>query len=98
MIGKESPMRELVNLSMLVMGAALLGCQAARGWKPSTQAKITGSVSYVQRVALPPNSTVQLHLEDVSRPDAPAILVAEEKVPTQGRQVPIPFELKYDTT
>jgi len=91
-------MRELVSLSILVLGAALLGCQAAREWKPTTQAKITGSVSYVQKVALPPNSTVELRLEDVSRPDAPAILIAKDEVPTRGRQVPIAFELKYDST
>jgi putative lipoprotein len=54
--------------------------------------------SYVQKVALPPNSTVELRLEDVSRPDAPAILIAKDEVPTRGRQVPIAFELKYDST
>jgi putative lipoprotein len=95
---KESPMRELVVPSVLIMAMTVMACQSGREWKPSSKAKISGSISYVQKVALPPNATVELRLEDVSRPDAPPILVAEKKVATQGRQQPIPFQLEYDST
>lgn len=57
---------------------------------------ITGTASYRQRIALPPDAVLQVRLEDVSRQDAPAELIAECTLPTQGRQVPLPFRLEYD--
>jgi putative lipoprotein len=96
MNGKESPMRELVPVSLLIAATMLLGCQSSRGWKASSQAKITGTVTYLQKSALPHDAVVQLRLEDVSRADAQANVIAEERVETRGQQVPIPFELSYD--
>lgn len=64
--------------------------------KPTQQATVTGSVTYRQRIALPPNAIVRVKLQDVSRADAPATLVAEQTIPTNGKQVPIPFTLNYN--
>lgn len=55
---------------------------------------LSGTVSYRQRIALPPNATLRLRLLDVSRADAPATTVTQKTVPITG-QVPIPFELTY---
>ena len=57
--------------------------------------RITGQVAYRERIALPPDAAIHLTLEDVSRQDAPATFIASQVVPTQGRQVPIPFTLYY---
>jgi uncharacterized lipoprotein YbaY len=57
---------------------------------------LTGTVTYLQRSALPDDAVVQVKLVDVSRADAPATVLAEHKIVTGGKQVPIPFELKYD--
>jgi len=57
--------------------------------------KITGSVAYRERIALPPDAVVQVRLDDASQPEAPPTLVAETTVPTAGKQVPISFELPY---
>ena len=57
---------------------------------------ITGTVSYLQRIALPPNAVVQVELEDVSRADAPAFVLASQQIITGERQVPIAFSLTYD--
>jgi len=54
---------------------------------------VTGTVTYLQRIALPPNAVVKVALEDVSLADAPAKILAQKEIPTAGRQVPIPFEL-----
>ena len=59
-------------------------------------ARVTGSVTYLQRIALPPDAAVQVALWDTSRA-GDARLVAREIVPTAGRQVPIPFALTYAT-
>jgi putative lipoprotein len=49
----------------------------------------------MQRIALPPDAVLKVSLEDVSLADAPAKILAEQETPTQGKQVPIPFELAY---
>lgn len=59
-------------------------------------ATVTGTVAYRQRIALPPNAVVKVKLQDVSRMDAPAILISEQTIPTNGNQVPISFALQYN--
>jgi putative lipoprotein len=58
--------------------------------------KVTGTVAYLQRIALPPNAIIQVQLQDVSRADTPARTIAQEKITLGGRQVPVPFEIKVD--
>jgi uncharacterized lipoprotein YbaY len=60
------------------------------------EARLTGTVAYRERIALPPTAAVEVTLEDVSRADAPAAVIATTMIPTSGRQVPIKFELGYD--
>lgn len=57
---------------------------------------ITGTVSYLQRSALPENSVVVVRLRDVSRQDTVAPVVAEQQIAATGKQPPIPFTLTYD--
>lgn len=56
---------------------------------------LTGTVSYRERIALPPDSAITVRLLDVSRLDAPAVIVAEQVIKA-ARGVPAPFELKYE--
>ena len=57
---------------------------------------ITGQVTYRQRIALSPDAVVEVSLQDISRADAPAVVVASQTIQTGGKQVPIPFALDYD--
>jgi putative lipoprotein len=57
---------------------------------------VTGTVSYLQRMALPPGAVIEVLLDDVTLEDAPAKVIAEEKITLGERQVPVAFELKYD--
>lgn len=59
---------------------------------------INGTVTYRARMAIPPESVIEVKLEDVSRADAPAVLIAGTRMTSEGRQVPIPFRLEYDPT
>lgn len=59
-------------------------------------ATLTGEVTYLPRIALPPDAVVRVQLRDVSRSDVLAKTIAEQTVSTEGRQVPIPFALSYD--
>jgi len=57
--------------------------------------RLTGHVTYRERIALPPEAAIHLTLEDVSRQDVAATFIAGQVIPAQGRQVPIPFTLYY---
>jgi uncharacterized lipoprotein YbaY len=64
--------------------------------QPMPTATVTGTITYRPRIALPPNAIVKVSLQDVSLADAPAITLDEQTIPTNGKQVPIPFSLRYD--
>ena len=57
---------------------------------------LTGTVTYLQRIALPPDAVIDVQLQDVSLQDAPATVIAAERYIAGGRQVPFPYELSYD--
>jgi uncharacterized lipoprotein YbaY len=62
---------------------------------PSQSAAVTGTVTYLQRIALPPTAVIEVKLQDVSRADAPAITISEVRMVSGGKQVPFPFTLTY---
>lgn len=78
--------------------AALLTLVAAAGFAQSAGSgpMITGTISYMARMALPPNAAIEVRLEDVSLADAPAKLVAENVFSLGNKQVPVPFQLPYN--
>lgn len=56
---------------------AVLSCQRDNDGKSAQAlAQIEGTVFYRERIALPPHAVVEVQLEDVSRPDAPATVMA----------------------
>jgi putative lipoprotein len=56
---------------------------------------VTGTVAYRDRSALPAGAAVTVVLEDVSRADAPAPVVASWTARAAGSQVPLGFTLSY---
>lgn len=73
-----------------LLGALRMACE------PQAASAVTGTVTYRQRIALPPDAQVVVTLEDVSRADAPSTVIAGEIIRPAGQQVPIPFSLTYD--
>ena len=57
---------------------------------------ITGQVAYRPRIALPPDAVVEVELLDISRADAPAMVIGQQRIETNGQQVPVPFSVEYD--
>ena len=51
----------------------------------ATMSKVTGTVSYRERIALPPAATIRVQLVDVSRADAPADVLGEQLIEAAGR-------------
>jgi putative lipoprotein len=80
-----------------LLGLVLAGCMASGNTQSDVkQAAVTGSVAYRERMALPADAVVEVRLSDVSRQDVAAPVIAETTVMPAGRQIPIPFELRYD--
>ncbi len=59
-------------------------------------ASVTGTVTYLPRIALSPKAVIEVKLLDVSRADAPSITIAKQTIESNGRQVPFSFQLPYD--
>lgn len=92
-------MHRPVVFSLLVV--FLAGCSNAPD--PSLSAvgapgggTLSGTVLYLQRVALPPDAEVTITLSDVSRADAPATILGTTTFKAAGRQVPLAWAVAYD--
>ncbi len=83
----------VVILVLLGLLSAAPLCLAQAG-----SAEVTGSVTYLERMALPPDATIDVQLADTSVADIASQIVAESMMNVEGRQVPIPFTLTYDPT
>ena len=59
---------------------------------------VSGTVTYRQSVALPPDAAIYLELSEVSVANTAARFIAGQTLPTLGRQVPIPFRIYYATS
>ncbi|MBX3581550.1 MAG: YbaY family lipoprotein [Rhizobiaceae bacterium] len=89
MLGKLAEL-VLFGIGPLALGGLLMPVAVM-----AEEAEIVGEVSYRERIALPPNAVLSVKLTDVSLADAPAAVIAEQKVEPAG-QVPIKFALKFD--
>lgn len=87
-----APFRSMRFLLLTLLLSAV-GCSSAR---PSDPAALTGTVTYRERIALPPDAVVTVRLLDVSLADAPSVTLAEQAIRAEGRNVPIPYTLAYD--
>jgi len=92
-----------IGIASLIFGVVMLaacGPISPPATKPagpsSPAAAVTGTVTYLVRSALPPTAVIEVVLQDVSRADAPAETISSQRIEAQGKQVPFPYELKYD--
>ena len=58
---------------------------------------VSGSVTYLQRIALPDDAVITVQIQDTSLADAPAKVLGEQVIRTNGKQVPFEYEVSYDT-
>ena len=76
--------------AVVLLAGALAACAS-----PLPGASVNGTVSYRERMTLPPGAVVDVRLEDVSLADAPVPVIAEREI-RAGSGVPIPFQLECD--
>ena len=94
-----------IAIALAAIGSALLlvACASTVGPSQSTPqtlqpVRVTGTITWRERMAVPPDADVVVRLQDVSRMDAPAIVLSEQRFKTEGRQPPYPFELTVDAS
>jgi putative lipoprotein len=74
-----------------------MACSAEQGAEPVSEdamSRIEGTVFYRERMLLPPSSQVEVQLEDISRADAPAEVLASVLIIPEGGP-PYPFVIDY---
>lgn len=81
-------------VAIVIAALFLAGCTST-GAQPGS-AHVTGTVTYRERSVLPPAATIRIQVVDVSRADAPAILVGERIIEVGTKQAPFGFEISYD--
>ena len=91
-INRRRPSAILLSL-LLLCGTTLV--QAADTPAPASPTlSITGELSYLARIALPPETIAIVELSDPSVPGGR--VVTEQRIALEGRQVPIPFQLQVE--
>ena len=91
--------REPLSRRAVVAGFATLlvaGCGMGRWFRAEApDGTVSGTVAWREPIALPPGATLVLKLEEVSRPGAPPVLIAEQTMEGREREPPLTFELRY---
>jgi uncharacterized lipoprotein YbaY len=86
------------DLLITIVCVALGACAYTPRVKPTREpdGRLTGSATYREQVAIPRDAVLEVWIRDLSPLALAAPIVAETAVLAEGRQVPIPFELKYE--
>jgi heat shock protein HslJ/uncharacterized lipoprotein YbaY/membrane-bound inhibitor of C-type lysozyme len=95
---RQLPLPGLIFISLLVLTGCDERAAPTVSTSPSSQTfAVSGGLSYRERIALPPDSTVLVEL--LAAPvDAsfPTVVLAEQRIELIDRQVPIPFRLTVE--
>ncbi len=86
---------ETFTFVVLVTGALILAA-CASATTPAATEKVTGTVTYLQRSALPSTAVIEVTLSDVSIQDVAATVLSTQRIEANGQQVPFPYELAYN--
>lgn len=78
------------------LGKAIVACALVLTFLgvQSHAGTVTGTATYRERIAVPPDATLYVELQDVSLADAPAVSLATKRYAMSG--VPADFELTFD--
>lgn len=82
---------------LLAVAAAAAACTSAAPVAPIAPGPphVTGTITYHQKIALPPDAVLHVKLLNVFMQGGPALTVAEQIISSPG-QVPIRFDIAYD--
>jgi putative lipoprotein len=101
--GDEGFLEDDTNTDQPVKLAEKCKLERAKSAEAAGSAAVSGTVAYRERMAMPESAVLTMQLQDASLTngadvaDAPAKVIAEQKFTFAGHQVPLPFELHYDS-
>jgi len=79
------------------LGWARIGrLQSTSAQSTAAQPSVSGTITYRERMALPPDAAIEVKLQDVSGQNGTPNTVAESVFASAGKQVPISFQLSYN--
>jgi len=76
-------------ITMLIL-AFLTACSSGSG-------SVSGTITYLQKIALPDDAVITVQIQDTSMADAKATVMGEQVIKTEGKQVPFEFDVTYDS-
>ncbi|MEH6583252.1 MAG: YbaY family lipoprotein [Halioglobus sp.] len=88
-------------VGLIVLAGLLIACSEGAGTfdtdgrQDAVVGKVEGAVVYRERMALPPGAIVEVELQDISRADAPASVMATLALTPEGGP-PYNFSIEYD--
>jgi len=89
--------RKLSFFIFLPVLLGLVGCSKQGMIKsPATEAAVSGTVRYLERIPLAPDAVVHVILADVTTPNTP--LAVAGKTITRPSQIPVSFTVNYDAS
>lgn len=85
-----------MDITLLAMLLSVLLLDERYADNEQSSVTITGTVTYLQRIALPTGTMkLQVQLADISKQDIAAVTLGEQTI-TLEHQVPIPFAVTYN--
>jgi putative lipoprotein len=88
-------MASVTGLQIRALARGVLAFSIVLTAAAATAQSVQGTATYRERMALPADAVFEATLEDVSRADAPPVVVAIQRVPSPG-DPPIAFTIAYD--
>lgn len=76
--------------------AGVLGTNAEDPPQSNSRSELKGTVTYLERMMLPRAADVRIMVLDMTDQTEPKVII-ERLIPTEGRQVPIPFKVLLAT-
>lgn len=81
---------------IVLVTSALVLSACASAAAPAATKQVTGTVTYLQRSALPSTAVIEVTMSDVAIQDVAAPVLSTQRIEADGNQVPFPYELPYD--
>lgn len=85
----------MFNVKIILLCTAIFGLTACHSITPQTSKTISGTVTYNERIYLPQNVVLTVKLEDTTKQDVAAAIVAEQSIYV-ATPPPWTFDLAYD--
>ena len=90
MLSKCKALRVFVTAIAVVLGGAVALTEDL-----DSTSMITGTATSRERIALPPGAVLEVTLEDISRADAPAVVIGRTRIESPGSP-PFAFSITFD--